>query len=154
FLPGAGNATPLTSFSAGPFSITLSSRSIVAILIIVAMAMIHARGLGPGRIFQNSVTVLKICGLVVFVVLGFGAAGAAGPGQPALSAAASGPASGARMWLLALVPVMFSYSGWNAAVYVAEEVRSPARNLPLALGAGTATVVALYLALNILYLRV
>ena len=28
-------------------------------------------------------------------------------------------------WLLALVPVMFSYSGWNAAAYVAEEIRDP-----------------------------
>ena len=28
-------------------------------------------------------------------------------------------------WLLALIPVMFNYSGWNAATYVAEEVRDP-----------------------------
>ena len=53
--------------------------------------------------------------------------------------------------LLALVPVMFSYSGWNAAVYVAEEVRDPARNVPLALALGTVTVVILYVALNALY---
>ena len=39
--------------------------------------------------------------------------------------------------LLALVPVMFSYSGWNAAAYVAEEVRDPARNVPRALALGT-----------------
>ena len=49
---------------------------------------------------------------------------------------------------------MFSYSGWNAAVYVAEEVREPSRNVPLGLAIGTLTVVALYLALNTLYLRV
>ena len=40
-------------------------------------------------------------------------------------------------WLLALVPVMFSYSGWNAAVYVAEEIRDPVRNVPRALAIGT-----------------
>jgi APA family basic amino acid/polyamine antiporter len=57
-------------------------------------------------------------------------------------------------WLIALVPVMFSYTGWNAAVYVAEEVRNPTRNVPIALALGTASVVALYLALNTLYLRV
>ena len=57
-------------------------------------------------------------------------------------------------WLLALVPVMFSYAGWNAAVYVAEEIRDPARNVPRALALGTASIVVLYLALNTLYLRV
>jgi APA family basic amino acid/polyamine antiporter len=54
--------------------------------------------------------------------------------------------------LLALVPVMFSYSGWNAAAYVAEEVRNPGRNVPLALGLGTAAVILIYVALNALYL--
>ncbi len=47
---------------------------------------------------------------------------------------------------------MFSYSGWNAAAYVAEEVRTPGRNVPLALGLGTLAVVLIYLVLNALYL--
>jgi APA family basic amino acid/polyamine antiporter len=55
-------------------------------------------------------------------------------------------------WLLALVPVMFAYSGWNAAAYLAEEVHDPTRNVPLALGLGTLAVVVLYAALNALYL--
>jgi APA family basic amino acid/polyamine antiporter len=54
--------------------------------------------------------------------------------------------------LLALVPIMFSYSGWNAAAYVAEEVRNPGRNVPIALGLGTVTVVLIYVGLNALYL--
>ena len=54
-------------------------------------------------------------------------------------------------WLLALVPIMYTYSGWNAAAYVAEEIRDPGRNLPIALGVGTLAVVAVYLALNVLY---
>ena len=55
-------------------------------------------------------------------------------------------------FLLALIPVMFAYSGWNAASYVAEEVRSPGRNVPIALGLGTLVVIAIYLGLNALYL--
>ena len=47
---------------------------------------------------------------------------------------------------------MFTYSGWNAAAYVAEEVRAPGRNVPLALALGTLAVVIIYLALNALYL--
>jgi APA family basic amino acid/polyamine antiporter len=150
FLPGAGNATAIAAWSAGPFAVTVSPRSLVAIGTIVAMAMIHARGLGPGRLFQNALTFVKIGALTIFVLIGFLVAG---PVTKADMTVASAPISW-HLWLLALVPVMFSYSGWNAAVYVAEEVRSPARNLPRALGLGTITVVLLYLALNALYLRV
>jgi APA family basic amino acid/polyamine antiporter len=72
---------------------------------------------------------------------------------PAATAPATIAGDGVTMggWLLALVPVMFSYSGWNAAAYVAEEVRDPARNVPLALSIGTIAVVGLYIALNVLY---
>jgi APA family basic amino acid/polyamine antiporter len=47
---------------------------------------------------------------------------------------------------------MFAYSGWNAASYVAEEIRDPGRNVPRALALGTAAVILLYLGLNVLYL--
>jgi APA family basic amino acid/polyamine antiporter len=53
---------------------------------------------------------------------------------------------------MALIPIMFTYSGWNAAAYVAEEIRSPGRNVPLALGLGTIAVILVYMGLNALYL--
>ena len=49
---------------------------------------------------------------------------------------------------------MFTYSGWNAAAYVAEEIRDPGRNVPRALALGTGAVIAIYLLLNALYLYV
>jgi APA family basic amino acid/polyamine antiporter len=82
-------------------------------------------------------------------VLGFTAAVPAAHTAPAPAGAVSLP-----NLLLALVVVMFSYSGWNAAVYIAEEVREPSRNVPLGLAIGSLSVVALYLSLNALYLRV
>lgn len=48
--------------------------------------------------------------------------------------------------------VMYSYTGWNGAAYVAGEMRNPQRNVPLALGLGTLIVMALYLALNAVFL--
>ena len=53
-----------------------------------------------------------------------------------------------------MIPVMFTYSGWNAASYMAEEIRDPGRNVPKALILGTAGVVVIYLLLNVLYLYV
>jgi APA family basic amino acid/polyamine antiporter len=51
-----------------------------------------------------------------------------------------------------LIFVMFCYSGWNAAAYVASEIIEPQRNLPRALVAGTVIVTVLYLGLNAVYL--
>jgi APA family basic amino acid/polyamine antiporter len=47
---------------------------------------------------------------------------------------------------------MYSYSGWNAATYIAGEVSDPGRNLPRALFAGTAIVIVLYVILNAVFL--
>ena len=150
FLPGAGSAAAIAAWRAGPLTLTISGRSLVAMAFIVALALVHARGLGPGRWIQNALTLAKVAALALFVIAGFLVAPPEAP--PAAAVAASSVPW--QMWLLALVPVMFSYSGWNAAVYVAEEIRDPERNVPRALALGTATVAVLYLALNALYLRV
>jgi APA family basic amino acid/polyamine antiporter len=47
---------------------------------------------------------------------------------------------------------MYSYSGWNAATYIVGELREPNRNLPRALFLGTGLVIALYVALNAVFL--
>ncbi len=51
----------------------------------------------------------------------------------------------------AIVLVMFSYSGWNAAAYMAEEIRRPSRYIPGALLLGTGTVILAYLLMNLAY---
>jgi APA family basic amino acid/polyamine antiporter len=97
-------------------------------------------------VVQNVLASVKVSALVLFVALGF----AVGRGEPA-QIVASGNV-GVTSILLALIPIMFTYSGWNASAYVAEEVRSPERNVPLALGLGTLAVIVIYLAMNALYL--
>jgi APA family basic amino acid/polyamine antiporter len=143
FFPGAADTRAVLSIPA--LSIAISPRSINALVGIAALTLIHVRGLGPGRLVQNMLAGIKVSAIVLFVAIGF----AAGRGDAAhfSTVESVGPVS----FLLALVPVMFSYSGWNAAAYVAEEVRDPGRNVPLALGVGTAVVVVLYVLLNALY---
>src|SRR5690606_15333896 len=51
-----------------------------------------------------------------------------------------------------LIWVMVAYTGWNAATYVAGELRTPRRTLPRALLYGTGTVAVLYLGLNLVFL--
>jgi len=59
---------------------------------------------------------------------------------------------GAMNWLLALIPVMFTYSGWNAAAYVSEEVHASRRSMRPVLLVGSSIVIVLYILLNTLYL--
>ncbi len=53
---------------------------------------------------------------------------------------------------VAIVLVMFAYSGWNAAVYIAEEIRRPAVYISAALLLGTVLVTAVYVWMNLAYL--
>ena len=52
----------------------------------------------------------------------------------------------------ALSPILFSYLGWNATVYVASEIRNPGRNLPRSLLLGLAACTLVYLVMNLVYL--
>ena len=145
FIPAAADATPILTVPLPGLPLTISPKVIVALTAVAALTVLHVRGLGPGRVVQNVLAVVKVSALVVFVAIGFSL------GRGTLADASVGSVTSAG-WLLALVPVMFSYSGWNAAAYVAEEIRDPDRNVPIALGLGTLVVVILYLALNALYL--
>jgi len=162
FVPVAGDATPLATIWLPWFSVlallkleglhltwlplVFSPRTIVAVTAIVGLALVHIRGLGPGRLVQNTLAVLKVSALALFVAVGL----AIGRGSFAhlTAPAASGPFN----LPLAFIVVMFAYSGWNAASYVAEEIRDPGRNVPIALALGTGAVVVLYLGLNLVYL--
>jgi APA family basic amino acid/polyamine antiporter len=126
----------------------VSRKTLVALAAIAALTLVHIRGLRLGRVVQNGLTAVKVAALVLFIALGF----SIGHGVPA-QLVAPGTAAIVPM-LLALIPIMFTYSGWNAGAYVAEEVRDPERNVPLALGLGTLAIIVIYLSLNALYLYV
>jgi APA family basic amino acid/polyamine antiporter len=149
FIPGVGSDVTRATWHVGWVTLTVSMRSVFAVMTIFALALVHASGLGPGRLVQNLLTALKISALGAFVIVGL-----------VMATRLPVPSGGEVVlmpwssWLIALVPVMFSYSGWNAAVYVAEEIRDPVRHVPRALAIGTATVVVLFLGLNALYVRV
>ena len=105
-----------------------------------------------GSVFHNLWTVLKLALIIAFLVAG---ATYADP-QPisfAPSASDIGYLTSAP-FAISLVFVMYSYSGWNAATYIAGEIRDPQRSLPRALLTGTLVVLALYVGLNWVFLRV
>jgi APA family basic amino acid/polyamine antiporter len=150
FVPIAGVSNPFFTVPIWPgrLELNFSPQSICAIVLVWGFAFIHLRGVGPGTIVGNVLATFKVSALVLFVALGF----ALGDGN--VSNITHVAPVAATNWLLALIPVMFAYSGWNAASYIAEEIRDPGRNAPRAFAVGTGAVVALYVGLNMLYLYV
>ncbi len=149
FAPGAADSTPFFSVPLGITTLVVSRQTLVAICAIWLMSWIHLRGVGPGRLVSNVLASLKVSALLLFIALGF----SFGVGSVS-HAQWTGSAAVGTGWLFALIPVMFTYSGWNAAAYVAEEIRDPGRNVPRALAIGTVAVIAIYTLLNLLYLYV
>jgi APA family basic amino acid/polyamine antiporter len=145
FIPAAADETPFLTLSLPFAHVVISPQAIVALSAIAVLSLIHLRA--SGRIVHNVLAGVTVAALAIFIALGL-SFGAGSLGNLASTHTVSGPITG---WLLALIPIMFTYSGWNAAVYVAEEIKDPTKNLPLALGTGTLAVIVVYLALNLLY---
>ena len=113
-------------------------------LLILAFAVLHALDVKTGAGAQNLVVAVKLLLIGGFIIYGLSRIdwGAA----PSVKGEFSLP-----VFAVSLVWISFSYSGWNAAVYVGGEVKNPQRNLPLALLLGAGAVTVLYLGLNAVF---
>lgn len=123
----------------------LPDARVVALATLWALTAVHVVGAGPGGKVQRVLTAATVVAIVVLVAAGF----AAGDGSTA-NFLASAPAEGSAA--VSLIFVLYAYSGWNAAAYLAGEIHAPERGIPRALLCGTTVVMALYVALNALYL--
>jgi APA family basic amino acid/polyamine antiporter len=115
----------------------------LACVIVVAFAALHSFRLTLGAKVQSVVTILNV-GLFVLLCIG----GLLTSATPVVGVAGTFTVS---TLLVALVPIMFTYSGWNAAAYVSEEVREPEKNVRRSLLIGTGIVIVLYLLVNVVY---
>lgn len=119
---------------------------------IAFLSAINYVGVTFGAVTQNIFTVLKLAALAALVAAGLGAAAGLVGELPTAVAAASRPANVVTALSAALVPVLFSYGGWQQTNFVAEEIIAPERNLPKALLLGVLAVVVVYLLANLAYL--
>jgi APA family basic amino acid/polyamine antiporter len=123
----------------------------LAIAAIIVVSAINCVGVKLGSRVLNVFVVLKVAALAALIL---GAAFL--PESHDAPAPDSSMTSGFPLIVAfgtALVPIMFSYGGWQSANWVAEEIRDPERNLPRALIAGTVAVVLIYVLVNVAYLR-
>ncbi len=124
-------------------------QSTVAVGLVVVLTMVHLLRVEHGSRFQNLFTILKVSMLAALIIGGLARGDLTritGDTRP-IAAAMLTPA-----FAIGLIYISYSYTGWNAAAYVAGEIQNPGRNLPIALCAGTLLVTLLYLGLNVMFL--
>jgi APA family basic amino acid/polyamine antiporter len=123
---------------------------IISFAVVWLIAAIHMSGIRPGAAFQNVSTLTKLLIIAAVIVAGL----LIGSKQPIRFAPVSGDASVVfgPAFAVALVYVMYSYSGWNAAAYISGQIKRPEVTVPRALLCGTLVVMAVYTALNAVFL--
>jgi APA family basic amino acid/polyamine antiporter len=124
----------------------------IAVPTLLAVTSLHAFNPQAGSAFQVAATLVKVAVIVFFVLAGL-AAGTVSGSLPPAPTASSLESIFSAPFALSLIYVSYAYSGWNAVVYVVDEVREPQRNVPRALIQGTLVVTGLYLLLNLTFLR-
>jgi APA family basic amino acid/polyamine antiporter len=117
---------------------------------VVGLTVVNALGLRLGKWTQNTLSAAKLIAFAALLGLGI-----ALPRHGLTTGLVPFfvPGDSAHGVAEALVPVLFAYSGWNAATYVSGEMRDPTRSLGRALALGTALCIVLYLLINLVYLR-
>jgi basic amino acid/polyamine antiporter, APA family len=134
-----GQFVPLTGWQA----------KLVALSLIAALTFANYCGVRAGIAVQRTFTAAKLAGIVLLIGSAFVARGHTPP---------------AGLWLpphfpwsqfgVAMIPCMLAYDGWANISYIAGEIKTPQRNVPLALALGLGFCVAVYALANAAYLRV
>ncbi|MEO5510500.1 MAG: amino acid permease [Longimicrobiales bacterium] len=122
----------------------------LAIGAIALLSVVNYLGIKPGATTQNVFTLLKLAALALLIGVGllFTPHVSAADSQPLVQTKSLGVAIG-----VALIPVLFSYGGWQQTNFVAEEMKDAERTLPRALLLGVAGVFLVYVLTNIVYIR-
>jgi APA family basic amino acid/polyamine antiporter len=126
--------------------------SVLAAIVLLSLTAINCLGARAGSNIQNFLMLLKIAAIAALVAVGMTLGGGSLKSEPLLGQ----PVSFGLLKSIgaAMVPIAFAYGGWQTATFVAGEMRDARRDLSRGLLMGVAGVVALYLAVNIVCLRV
>lgn len=126
-------------------------QGVLALITIWSLTTANMLGVRFSGLFQDVLSFIKIASLAAVIIVG-----SVFDARPEHLQSAWWPD---RPWMetllgmsVALRYALFSFSGWEGATYVAEEVKNPARNLPLSLFAGIGAVMLLYILANVSYL--
>lgn len=122
----------------------------LAIFSVACFSILHMWNIRRGSRVQNIITALKVP--LVLALIGGGAWVTAGESLKLEATTFQPQMVLSPAFATGLILVMYAYSGWNAAAYLAGEIKNPAKNLPKALIGGTLIVTIIYLMVNYFFL--
>jgi APA family basic amino acid/polyamine antiporter len=122
----------------------------VVVAVLAALTAVNCLGVTMGNGAQSLLGLAKIAVIGMLIIAGLLLAPHVEVRRTLLPAASPGLL---KAFGGAMIPVVFSYGGWQTANYVAGEIRDPGRNLARALMAGVAVVIVIYLLVNVACLR-
>lgn len=148
-----------------------TGHGVVAMGLLALLTGVALTGVRPAALFQNLCMLIKL--LVLLALAGVAlslagddggaaaalrdaadaAAGQVGAGGGAGSGASTGNAAAPTGWVTALLPVLFSFGGWQLICYIAPEVENPGATLPRAIVLGVLGVLGVYLLTNVAVLQ-
>lgn len=147
-LVGFSAPMAISAYSAAAFTNTVidgGDPRIAGSLLIAVIAVFHCIGYETSKWSQNVLVIIKSTLLLAFVAMGLGAGQTRWPTWvPASGTTEFAPVAFAT----SLFFVSYAFSGWNAAVYAAEEFRRPRRDVPAAMLIGCGLVGVVYLVVN------
>ena len=146
--PTALAAMAMASYSQAFFG--LGNEIFLALAIVIILSLIHSFQIRFGGGFQRIVTFLKIGLILFFIISGFFAEDHQKMDLIPQSGDWDNVFSGA--FAVSLIFVSYAFSGWNASVYITDEIRNPTKNIPKSLILGTLVVIVLYFFLNYIFL--
>lgn len=131
-------------------TLSIGPEQAVAIGLIVAVTAMHSFDTKVGGWVQAAFTAAKVLLIVLFIIGGV----LLGDGDWSNLTSRAGGFDNVLTtdFAIALLYISLAYSGWNAAAYIAGDVKRPERNLPRALLLGTGLVMVLYVLLNLVFL--
>ena len=142
---------PHIIFGSGSFSLAFGKPQMFADGLIVLLTILNLVGVQRSARVQNVLTGIKVAMLLAFIGLAF-TVGHGSWQNFSEHAVRTSPNPIAAQFAVSLFYIYLSFSGWNAATYVAEELKQPSRTLSIALAAGTTLVATLYVVLNVVFI--
>lgn len=128
-------------------ALTRLEKTAVAVAIVWVASAANARATRLGALLNTATAYLKLAAIALLVAAGLLFADAR------VDAFESAGSASLRSFGVALSPVIFSYLGWNASVYVAGEIERPGINLPRSLFLGLGLCTGIYLLLTSTFVR-
>src|SRR6476659_5662732 len=128
----------------------VGSPLVLSFVVVWIVSIFHMGNLRIGSAFQNVSTLVKL--LLIGALIGGGFFLSSKQPISFLPADGDKAAIFSGGFAVALVYVMYSYSGWNASTYISSEIKRPEKNVPRSLLTGTGVVIVIYVLLNAIFL--